>query len=193
MLRSPNLDARVASARATHALASRSGDVLRQRVGTPAFMDALWALLLPRACSGSFDMGEHRNNQGAATHTATAHHHLARVPVAPLDSLLLPPSLPAQTLPPHASPQPLLPPPAPPPRPLFVKMDIEGGECRALRGMRRLLESSRIIGTNQRSSSAPPHRPPPLLACRALGTSASAAACADGPSSRHLRIGRLLC
>jgi hypothetical protein len=47
MLRSSSPDARLASLRATHALATRAGAILRLRVGTPEFVDALWSQLLP--------------------------------------------------------------------------------------------------------------------------------------------------
>ena len=46
-LRSSTPDVRLASLRATHALATRAGAILRLRVGTPEFVDALWSQLLP--------------------------------------------------------------------------------------------------------------------------------------------------
>lgn len=81
-----------------------------------------------------FDMGFSADNQGEATHTpriatasssSSANPGLVAIPMAPLSSVL---------------------PRQPPDRPVFVKMDLEGGECRALRGMRAFLRRSRIAG-----------------------------------------------
>lgn len=75
----------------------------------------------------TFSLGDSKNNQGSATQSQTGggEDGLMRVPVAPLSQLL--PSQPAE-------------------RPVFVKIDVEGGECRAIRGMMDFLRRSRIIG-----------------------------------------------
>ena len=49
MLRSERAATRVASLRATRALASRRGDLARLKIGVPAFVEALWALVAPDA------------------------------------------------------------------------------------------------------------------------------------------------
>ena len=83
---------------------------------------------------GAFDMGESTTNQGEATHTAakTSKSSLlgtgvARIPVGKLDDMMPLDSWPRT-------------------RPVYVKIDVEGGECRALRGMQKFLQGSTIIG-----------------------------------------------
>lgn len=49
MLRSERSATRVASLRATRALASRRGHLARRKIGVPAFVEALWALVAPDA------------------------------------------------------------------------------------------------------------------------------------------------
>ena len=49
MLRSERAATRVASLRATRALASRRGHLARRKIGVPAFVEALWALVAPDA------------------------------------------------------------------------------------------------------------------------------------------------
>ena len=79
---------------------------------------------------GFFNMGhaEHGNqgrNQGEVSLSPSARLGDVRIPMAPLQAAL---------------------PLEPSGRPVFVKMDVEGGECRALRGMRAYLERANIIG-----------------------------------------------
>eukprot|EP00965_Chrysotila_dentata_P113501 3750832-Pleurochrysis_carterae.AAC.4 len=67
-------------------------------------------------------------NQGSATHVPMRDNgrRFVQVPSVPLDSVLPRDAFPKQ--------------------PVYLKMDIEGGECRALRGMRLFLKRANIIG-----------------------------------------------
>ena len=47
MMRSGNAETRIASCRATRALAARRGDLSRRKIGISAFVEALWALVAP--------------------------------------------------------------------------------------------------------------------------------------------------
>mmetsp|Transcript_48784 Transcript_48784/g.105725 ORF Transcript_48784/g.105725 Transcript_48784/m.105725 type:complete len:343 (+) Transcript_48784:98-1126(+) len=78
--------------------------------------------------SGVFGMGFAATNQGEATHAPLEQNtrQFVQIPVLPLDAVL-----------PHG---------AFAPRPVYLKMDIEGGECRALRGLRRFLRKANLIG-----------------------------------------------
>uniref|UniRef100_A0A7S4F9B9 Methyltransferase FkbM domain-containing protein n=1 Tax=Chrysotila carterae TaxID=13221 RepID=A0A7S4F9B9_CHRCT len=75
-----------------------------------------------------FAMGVNPQNQGGVTHVPLLEEgaKFMQIPVVPLDSVL--------------------PSDAFSKRPVYLKMDIEGGECRALRGMRRFLQKANLIG-----------------------------------------------
>jgi FkbM family methyltransferase len=81
----------------------------------------------------TFEMGFSDDNQGGVAHTAKGGGgngdngvSLAQLPAAPLSSVL---------------------PPLPTARPVYIKIDVEGGECRALRGLGGFLQNaSNVIG-----------------------------------------------
>jgi len=89
---------------------------------------------------GRFGMGFAESNQGGAVHAPVQGDEtpFVQIPVVPLDKVL-----PLNAF---------------APRPVYLKMDIEGGECRALRGLRHFLNIANLVGavleTNKRETIA---------------------------------------
>ena len=78
------------------------------------------------AQTGELGMGTHRSNQGGVQHRSEVITSPTMLPAVRLDDVL-----------------------AFEHRPVYIKIDIEGGECNALRGMRRFIsQTATIIGVN---------------------------------------------
>ena len=76
--------------------------------------------------NGELSMGVHANNQGGVAHIKSSKRAGVRIPALRLDDVMMPET-----------------------RPVYIKIDIEGGECKAFEGMQRYLrDSTRIIGFN---------------------------------------------
>jgi len=75
---------------------------------------------------GTFKMGVSNMNQGGVHHEPSRESRGVQLAAVPLDRVMRPAELPV----------------------FYLKMDLEDGECRAVRGMQRLVATTDIIGVN---------------------------------------------